>query len=59
MDSTGDYGSQFYAMGVLMVCGGVLVLLAILTGMDKKYGDQQTADQQPAHDKPTNKADKV
>ena len=47
MDHTGDYGSQFFAMGSLMTLGGLLILLAMLTGMDKKYGVCETAAEEP------------
>ena len=59
MDSTGDYGYQYFAMGALMTLGGLLVLLAMLTGMDRKYGQCEVAAERPAQSKRGEASEKV
>ncbi|XP_043209227.1 monocarboxylate transporter 12-like [Amphibalanus amphitrite] len=59
VDGTGDHGSQFFAMGSLMLFGGLLVLLTLLTGMDKKYGEGDADEHQTQKSKAEGKAGKV
>ncbi|XP_037087618.1 monocarboxylate transporter 12-B-like [Pollicipes pollicipes] len=48
VDRTGDYGSQFFAIGSSMILGGVLVLVVGVTRLEKEYGTLETPpEQQP------------